>query len=158
MWFLSLVLLKMYVGHSFRDSLKEANRENDPFSRVKWQKIIDSVVFSQQKVVHKPDFLNILARELKEIDQQSHLSLQNVKNLRRKYEIQEEFRHRSGQALYQNRVQSLVITSLYIFSVVFILNRYGLQSVMNVLILSVSLFLVGFAGVWLMGRRIRWKH
>ena len=156
--FLSLVLLKMHVGHSFRDSLRHANRENDQFTRPKWQKLIDSVVFSQQEIVHEHEFLNILARELRNIDRQDYSSFKSVQNLRKKYEIEDEFRHRSGQALYQTRTQSLVITGLYVACVYFVVNRYGFNAVMDILIISLGLFFLGLMGTWFLGRRIRWKH
>ena len=156
--FLSLVLLKMHVGYSFRDSLRYANGENDRFTQLKWQKLIDSVVFSQQEVVHEHKFLNVLAWELKDIDKQDHLSFKNVKNLRRKYEIEDEFRHRSGQALYQTRTQSLIIGGLYIVSVYFIVNRYGFISVLDTLVISLGLFFFGLIGTLFLGRKIRWRH
>lgn len=156
--FLSLILLKMHVGHSFRDALRLANYENDPFTQGKWQKLIEYVVFSQQNVPQPHKFLNDLALELRNIDEQGHSTLKSVQNLRKKYEILDEFRHRSKQALYQTRTQSLVVTGLYFASIYFVIHRHGTSSIINMLMISLSLFFLGLVGTLLLGRGIKWKH
>lgn len=156
--FLSLILLKMHAGHSFRDSLRLANHENDPFTQRKLQKLIEYVVFSQQKVSQSHKFLDDLAKQLRNIDEQGHSILQSVHNLRKKYEIEDEFRHRSKQALYQTRTQSLIITGLYLASIYFTVNRYPFDMIIDVLMISLCLFSLGFIGTLFLGRNIRWKH
>ena len=156
--FLSLVILKMHVGHSFRDALQWANRENDPFMQSKWNKIIGSVVFSKQPMKHEHRFLTTLVQNLKSIDEQSHLSLQGVQNLRRKYEIEDEFLHRSRQALYQTRAQSFIMFGMYVAAFGFMVMRYGFHSMVDIFMISLGLFFSGFMGTLLLGRKMRWKH
>ncbi|RYZ75511.1 MAG: hypothetical protein EOP05_07645 [Proteobacteria bacterium] len=155
---LSVVILKMKSGRSFRQSLLETTSECSPHLRAKLTEIINVVAFSQQnKLVSRDVFVRELVDEFMLIDQQPHASMRRLNVLRDKLRIEEDFRRRSGQVLSRLRAQSLVMCGLYLAVFMFMIWKFGWQRNVQALTISMLLFSIGVMWMWIGGRRLKWK-
>lgn len=155
---LSVVILKMKSGRSFRQSLLETTSECSPHLRAKLTEIINVVAFSQQnKLITRDLFVRELVDEFILIDQQPHASMRRLNVLRDKLRIEEDFRRRSGQVLSRLRAQSLVMCGLYLAVLAFMIWKFGWQRNVQALTISMILFSTGVLWMWAGGRRLKWK-
>ena len=158
---LSILILKMKSGRSFRSCLIEASNECDPRVRVKLSEIASVVAFSQQEKSHQTTlndpFMRELIEEFRLIDQNPHASLRRLSVLREKIRVEDDFRRRSGQILARLRAQSLVMCALYAAVFIFMVMHFGFHANARALSFSAMLFLCGTAWMWLGGRRLKWK-
>ena len=156
--FLNKIILQMRSGNSFRQAVVRANETNSSFVRTKMDDIMKIVVFSQHSsTVTKSSFVDFIISEFKLVDTHSHRSLQRLLNLRKKIQIEEEFRHRSGQVLNQIRLQSTVITVLYSALLIFVVVQYGFMKHSGIIYVSTFMFIVGLLFVFKLGRKLKWK-
>ena len=155
---LSILILKMKSGRSFRQSLIETTAECDQNVRVKLSEIASVVAFSQQgKTAQSDPFMRELIEEFRLIDQQPHSSLRRLSVLREKIRVEDEFRRRSGQVLARLRAQSLVMCVLYLAVFIFMVMKFGWSANARALTASLMLFACGVAWMWAGGRRLSWK-
>lgn len=155
---LSLVLLKMKSGHSFRHSFNETIKESDAKIRSILSEIASVVAFSQQENQRKFDpFIVEMVEELTVIDRQPHAAAKRLETLRERLKVENEFRRRSGQVLSRIRAQSLVMTVLYAAILIFMSLKFGFRANTNVICASSFLFACGSVWMWLGGRGLRWK-
>lgn len=155
---LSLIILKMKSGRSFRHSIAEVASESDRDVRAKLTEIASVVAFSQQNQASQSDaFTRDVIEEFKLIDQQPHASLRRLSVLREKIRIEDDFRRRSGQVLSRLRAQSLVMCVLYLAVFIFMVSKFGWRENASALSLSVGFFMCGVVWMWLGGRRLKWK-
>jgi hypothetical protein len=154
---LSILILKMKSGRSFRASLIEATSECDQRLRVKLSEIANVVAFSQQEKSHNDPFMRELIEEFRLIDQQPHASLRRLSVLREKIRVEDDFRRRSGQVLARLRAQSFVMCVLYGFVFAFMCWHFGFRDNARTLCYSTMFFLCGTAWMWIGGRKLTWK-
>jgi hypothetical protein len=155
---LSILILKMKSGRSFRQSLSEAVSECDRDVRVKLSEIASVVAFSQQgKAAQSDPFVRELIEEFRLIDQQPHASLRRLTVLREKIRVEDEFRRRSGQVLARLRAQSLIMCVLYLCVFIFMVLHFGWRANSRALGASIMCFGCGAVWMWLGGRRLKWK-
>ncbi len=155
---LTLILLRMKAGKSFRLALAEAIEDTDPRWRPMFVEIRELVVFSQQTEARAmPEFHRALVTELRAADTTPHAAIRRLENFRDRIRIEDDFRHRSGQVLRQIRAQSALLAGLYIAVFAFVARQFGWQEHVRLLFASACLFLTGLAWIWLGGRRIKWK-
>jgi Flp pilus assembly protein TadB len=158
---LSILILKMKSGRSFRSSLIEATSECDQRLRVKLSEIANVVAFSQQEKSTTKDqndpFMRELIEEFRLIDQQPHSSLRRLSVLREKIRVEDDFRRRSGQVLARLRAQSFVMCVLYACVFAFMCWHFGFKANARALCVSAMCFLCGTAWMWIGGRRLKWK-
>lgn len=156
--YLDRMLARIRTGKTLRTALKMLEEEEEGFFRAKLAQIRSYVVFLQHtEMKNQRGVLVEIVHELRAIDQQQHQSLTRLKNLRRKLSVEFEFRRRSGQVLYQIRLQAWILTGLYLALLVFVLIRDGTNLDLEWVVLS--LFLFGMGLIWLsrMGRGVKWK-
>jgi hypothetical protein len=155
---LSILILKMKSGRSFRQSLLETTSECEKSVRVKLSEIASVVAFSQQgKTAQSDPFMRELIEEFRLIDQQPHSSLRRLSVLREKIRVEDDFRRRSGQVLARLRAQSLVMCFLYLAVFIFMVMKFGWSANARALTASTMLFACGVAWIWIGGRRLKWK-
>lgn len=155
---LSVLILKMKSGRSFRQSLIEASAESEPRVRAQLSEIASVVAFTQQENRTQTDpFVRELIEEFRLIDQQPHASLCRLSVFREKIRIEDDFRRRSGQVLSRLRAQSLVMCGLYVAVFVFMTTKFGFRDNANALLMSILSFSIGSMWMWLGGRRLKWK-
>lgn len=155
---MTLIILKMKSGRSFRSALTETVAESDSSMRAKFSEIASVVAFSQQEKMAQSDpFVRELVDEFRLIDQQPHASLRRLTVFREKIRAEDEFRRRSGQILARLRAQSLVMCGLFGAVLIFMITRFGFQANLRIYLTSSALFLAGVAWMWMGGRRLVWK-
>ena len=154
---LTIVLLKMKSGRSFRHSLAEVVSESDTHSRVKLSEIASSVAFSQQRKGESSDsFVRELVQELTVVDQQPHMAMRRLETFRDKLRTEDDFRRRSGQVLARIRAQSIVMSGLYIAVFAFMIAKFGWGANARLFIGSLFLFSAGALWLWFGGRKLKW--
>jgi Flp pilus assembly protein TadB len=155
---LSLVILKMKSGHSFRESFAQAIDESGEELQSILSEIASVVAFSQQENGHRFDpFITEMVEELTLIDRQPHAAVKRLDTLRNRLKVENEFRRRSGQVLSRIRAQSLVMTVLFVAILVFMSVKFGFHRNASVIGVSATLFACGSAWMWLGGRNLKWK-
>lgn len=156
---LTLILLKMKSGKSFRQSLGESVDECGHVHRAKLAELANVVAFSQQKQLADLDdlFIREMTEELIRVDRSPHSAIRRLTVLRDRLRIESDFRHRSGQVLAQIRAQSLIMSGLYVAVLVFAINRFGWRNNSDIMMASIALFAIGAAWIWYGGRRMQWK-
>ncbi len=155
-------ILSMKMGSGFRSAFQKAiERSEDIYFRKKLGDLMQSVVFSQQVTEGQSVFprgsLGEWCREFRKIDQQGHRAVERLENLRRKLQIENDFRRRSGQLLAQLHLQSGLLALLYLFLMVFVMAQFGFLSNWKLILLSFTLFLIGLVLSYLLGGKIKWK-
>ncbi len=155
---LSIILLKMKSGRSFRQSLSEVTAETQPRWRAKLSEIASVVVFSQQntRMIADP-FVAEIVQELSLIDRQPHAAARRLRVYRDKLRTEEDVRRKSGQILSRLRAQSLVMLGLYLAITVFMINKFGWVANRSLICASMFLFAIGSVWMFMGGRKTRWK-
>ncbi|MBK8204138.1 MAG: hypothetical protein IPK68_18095 [Bdellovibrionales bacterium] len=155
---LDRLLILLRTGSGFRSAFDKIVEEEIGFNKAKLMQIRSSVVFSQHK--NGLSFGNNWTetmRELQRAHTNSHESLRRIENLRRKMKMEREFRHKSGQILFQMRIQAWILAGLYLALLVHVLFRDGSQLHLRWIVLSFVMFIIGLLWTLNMGRRIKWK-
>ena len=155
---LSLILLKMKSGKAFRQALLESVDESTPIARRKLAEIANVVSFSQQNKTRTFDFfLSEVMGELILVDQTPHSAIQRLTVFRDRLQIENDFRHKSGQAMAQARAQSFIMSLLYIALMVFVVRSFGYRGNERIIFSSLIFFLIGSVWIWTGGKGFRWK-
>ncbi len=154
--FVDRTILFVHAGKSFRHALERAHETGDVFTQQRTQKILDTVCFAQQA---RPSgaWIDGIVTEFRQIDQNPHKTLQRLDQLRRQLKIESVFRQKSEQVSLRFRVQSYVMSVLYIALLVFVVRVCELSRIWPVLLASIVFFVSGWSWVYLSGRRIKWK-
>ncbi|MCB0384085.1 MAG: hypothetical protein KDD43_01735 [Bdellovibrionales bacterium] len=156
--YLDRLLARMRAGSTLRSALEILEQEEEGFAQAKIAQIRASVVFLQHtESIMKESKMGELIRELRIAHHEPHQSVRRLRNLRRKLSVEVGFRRRSGQVLFQMRIQAWILSGLYLAMLVFVLIRDGTGPGVLWVVGSGIMFVCGL--VWLMqlGRRIRWK-
>jgi hypothetical protein len=155
---LTITLMKMRTGRSFRQSFSEVVTESRPSIRVKLSEIASVVAFSQQnKAISGDYFVSELVEELIRIDRNPHTAMKRLSVLRTKLKMEDDFRRRSGQVLARIRAQSYVMVGLYFAVAVFVIGKFGWRSNERVVLVSALVFALGQFWIWRGGRKMKWK-
>lgn len=155
---LTLILLRMKAGKSFRLALTDAIDESDPRWRPMLAEIRELVVFSQQTDTSSISrFTQSIVSEFRAADQTPHAAVRRLESFRDRVRLEDDFRHKSGQILRQIRAQSVLLGGLYVAVFVFVTHQFGWVDHSRLLFLSVILFLSGLGWIWFGGRRFKWK-
>ena len=155
---LSLIILKMKSGKSFRQALLETADESSPSTRAKLSEIVNVVSFSQQNTTRAQDqFVCEVIDELIKVDETPHSAIQRLSVFRDRLQIENDFRHKSGQAMAQARAQSLIMSFLYVALLFFVVSRFGFRGNERIILLSALLFAIGATWIWSGGRGFKWK-
>ncbi len=158
---LSQIILNMKMGNSFRQSLRFSMGMSQTQMTNAMVQVYDLVVFSPQKEVLEWGwghvFLSEVVTEFRKIDQTRHKSVEKVENYRRKMDILEKFRRKSGRIRGQIHLQVTLMTIIY--AAVFAFNAYMFPLYRYKMLITASIFfyLIGLLCVLLIGRRVRWN-
>ena len=157
-FFLDRLLILLRTGWGFRSAFDRIVEEENGFEKAKLMQFRSSVVFSQHKdemvLSHS---LGEAIREMRRAYGDAHESVRRMENLRRKLKMEHDFRHKSGQILFQIRLQSWILIGLYIALLVIVLVRHGFKFHVGWLLFSLLLFTIGITWTFSIGRRIKWK-
>lgn len=157
-FFLDRLLILLRTGWGFRSAFDRIVEEECGFEKAKLMQFRSAVVFSQHKnELAMNHSLGESIREMRRAHSYPHESVRRIENLRRKLKMEHDFRHKSGQILFQIRIQSWILLGLYIALLLIVLIRQGFKLHVSWLLLSLLLFTIGIAWTFSIGRRIKWK-
>ena len=148
--------LMMQSGLSFRDALKSGLSYYQGPMHALFSEIFRSISFSQENFCEDPFTLEII-RDLKEIDQLPMNPLEHIHLLCHRLELTRKFEEKSNKVLYQIRVQSALMTFLFVGLMIYVLSSFPLKEVIFLVTIASFLFLSGLLWVFLDGRRARWN-
>jgi hypothetical protein len=154
--FIDRVILQVRSGHNFRNSLEVSNTKTPDSSRIKVEKIIEAVHFSQ-KVDTANDFVREIFEELSSVQRFPHKTLDRLCAYRRKIKIEDDFRRRSGRIVRQVRIQITFLLIMYCGVLFFIVSRFGFLPNLKIILWSLGLFGLGIAGFFYLGVNKQWK-
>lgn len=97
------------------------------------------------------------ARELCRIQNEPHLALARLENLREVLRKSDDFRRKSGQATRQTAIQSVVMLLLYAALLIFTIARGGWRANSDLVLWSVLFTAIGVISMTFLAQKTRWK-
>jgi hypothetical protein len=156
--FVRRVYLKTSSGKSPMDAVITVCQENDDSFSDFNKSLLNLVSFRQQI-----DDKNLENYQLKLVHwvflltQNPVNALEKIKSMEEKLIIENDLRRRSGQALLGLKIQSLIMTILYLIAVMFVSSTYGLLKNWHYVLMSMVIFVLGLIWVFRLGRGIKWN-
>jgi hypothetical protein len=158
--FLSVVILKMQVGHSFQSSLELALTNEKWKHREVLKHIFENVVFTQQEVSRKSgpfaSFVDRILKEFSLIQSNQHQAIDRLCNFRNNLRAELFFSRKSRQIWIYFGYQLLILSSIYILILIFIVREYGFIRFQAVFFLSFTCYFMGIFSVYILGRKKHW--
>ncbi len=154
--FLDRTILQVRSGQSFSNSLELSNIKTPVQSKIKLEKIIEAVHFSQ-KIETTNEFLAEIFEEMSSVEHFPHKTLDKLCSFRRKIKIEEDFRRKSGRIVRQVRIQIVFLVVMYSCVLTFIISRFGFRENFKIIFISLALFVLGIVGFFYFGVRKQWK-
>ncbi|MDE0151504.1 MAG: hypothetical protein OXK80_03265 [Bdellovibrionales bacterium] len=156
--FLSLLdftIARMKMGNSFREALNQGIESIDS----KWVKedlkeLRDRIVYSQDIKLHQAKEFLFAFKTFKQVDKDPQ-PLTRLHYIREAMKIEDLFRKKSHQALLQVRLQSAIMSILYLALFIFVIWYHKAQF-LTLMLVSLCLFITGSALIFILGRKIRW--
>lgn len=155
--FLDQILMSLQAGMSLRGAIQSIIDYEVGWEKIELTKAYSAMLLGAEKKHLRSQILTELFDELRLIDQKRAKTIEQIRSLRWRYEILENFRRKSGQVSQQTRIQSFVLTILYVALLLFSHRNFDLTKYIYLTVASVTLFLAGFALVFILGRKISWK-
>ncbi len=119
---------------------------------------LQAVAFSQHEAANfNSPILARFQKTMLSAESERHLACLHLENLRDEFSLMQHFRHKSGQATLQARMQSYICLGLYAFLSILLCSWVGWASVKAFFFPSLILMLIGWAGLHLAGRKRSWK-
>lgn len=154
---LDSVILGLQTGKSFRFSLQQAIENQQGWIRHQLQEVFDSLSMSENVIAAKSALIKDFQSEILQIDRSNVRCLEQVRALRRRYKMQEEFRRRSGQITQQIKMQAIIVTALFLALLIFVIAQFGFHAHRFLIFSSTMIFFGGLLWIFFMGRRMKWK-
>lgn len=154
--FMDRLILHVRSGQSFRNSLEVSNAKTPVPSRLKVEKIIEAVYFSE-KIETSSVFVREIFEELMSVQRFPHKTLDRLCAFRRKMKIEDDFRRKSGRIVRQVRIQITFLLFMYGSVMSFVIVRFGFSENMKVILWSLVLFGMGLVGFFYLGVKKQWK-
>jgi hypothetical protein len=155
---LNEIIVRMSGGASFRQAFLKCIEGLNAHSQKFWREIFEIVTFSQQiPVSYSSDFRNLILKEFREADQKPQSALRKLKIFRRRYNLMQNFRHRSGAMTKQTRLQCYIMIGLYLFLSAIVLWNFEWRKSIEMILLSAGLFGAGSLWTLSVGRRLKWN-
>jgi hypothetical protein len=154
--FLDRVILFVQAGKSFRVALERSHEAGDVFTQQRTLKILESVCFAQQ-TTSTGTLGDFIVSELRQIDLNAHKTLPRLEQLRRQIKIESDFRQKSEQISLRFRIQSYVMSALYLAILAVVTRVCEISRIWPLILASNVFFTAGFVWVYMTGKRIKWK-
>lgn len=151
------VILGLQTGKSFRISLQQAIENQQGWIRHQFQEVFDSLSMSENVIGAKAALIKDFQLEVLQIDRANVRCLEQVRALRRRYKMHEEFRRRSGQLTQQIKMQAIIVTALFLALLIFVIAQFGFREHRFLIFTSTTIFFGGLLWIFFMGRRMKWK-
>ncbi|MBX3020586.1 MAG: hypothetical protein KF799_02825 [Bdellovibrionales bacterium] len=152
--FIDRWILNMRFGNSVKSAWAAALRDESPAL----QALLTAFNNGRAKVRGNHVLLSAQAAlEIEEILAGAHAPLERLQHLRRDLRKSSEFRRKSGQAVRQTAIQSLVMLVLLFALATFTVQRYGWTRSADFVTLSTLLSAIGVAWMCILARKSRWN-
>ncbi len=155
--FLDQVVLSVQSGDSLRNSIRSVSDREKSWKRFELQRAYTQFILAEKPAPLRSAALQALFEELRFIDQGRVRTLEQLKSLRWHYKVQEDFRRRSIQVTQQTRIQTFVVTLLYLALLAFNIFHFGFFENIKLVLFSMTFFVAGVCLVFILGRRVKWK-
>lgn len=149
------IILEMRMGRSFRESFQKSS-----LGQPKWvQKLFDELLtaFVLRQAISAREIDEGMLRELRDVFLASLKQLDRLRSLRRRLKIERDFRQKSRKALIQVRMQSLILSLLFVPLLIYQLWNRGWVEQKAIVTVSTVLFVAGAWWIVGAGRRYQWK-
>ena len=156
--FLNEVLLHMRSGKAFRSAINITNQRKHKVFKQRISDIMEILIYSEDSnsSLASP-FVTRILYEFKKADLQPHNSLKRLIHFKTKLKREDNFNKQSKRVLSHIRLQSLLLTLLYSFLLLFTFLRYGFKSNAKIIFVSFLIFSSGIALFFLIGQKFKWK-
>ncbi|PIS10738.1 MAG: hypothetical protein COT73_07745 [Bdellovibrio sp. CG10_big_fil_rev_8_21_14_0_10_47_8] len=151
------VVLSMRSGKGFRTALFLYSETAPRHLSMILKDFLSSLQYQKHLKVSSDRRIQFFFYELAQIDQCLHKPIDRLKALRHRLMIEDSFRRKSRQAVLQVKMQSGIITGLYLLLLVYVHYEFGLSQQRSLVFCSSGLFLLGFIWVHRIGKRYQWK-
>ena len=152
---LDSVIVRMKMGLSFRESLQlSIDQIENSWIKESLKELQDRVVYAQNISTLPPGFHSAFY-VLKKIHQDHHQPLTQLQYIRNNLKIELLFLKKAHQALLQIRLQSIIMSVLYLGVLVFVIIYTGMEFI-NLILFSLLLFVLGSIFIFTIGRKIKW--
>ena len=155
LFLMDFTIARMKMGNSFREALNQGIESIDS----KWiqddlKELRDRMIYAQDiKLYQAKEFL-FAFKTFKQVDQDLQ-PLTRLYYIREAMKIEDSFRKKSRQALLQIRLQSIIMSVLYLALFIFVIFYYKTQF-LTLMLVSSCLFVIGSVLIFILGRKIRW--
>lgn len=149
------IILEMRMGRSFRESFQKCSVSRPDWMRKQFDELLTALAYRQ--AFSAPAISEQMVNELREVFGASMKQLERLKSLRRRLKIEMDFRQKSRRALVQVRMQSAILSLLFVPLLVFQLLSRPWDSQGHIILVSCLLFAVGTWWISLAGRKYKWK-
>ncbi len=155
LFLLDSTITRMKMGNSFREALAQGIESIDSgWVQDDLKELRDRIIYAQEIKKHQAKEFLFAFKTFKQADQDPQ-PLTRLHYIREAMKIEDLFSRKSHQALLQIRLQSLIMTILYLALFIFVLWYYQTQF-LTLMLFSLCLFVIGSVLIFILGRKIRW--
>lgn len=159
--FVSVVILKMQMGHSFVSSMEQALATETWRQKGLLSEIHRNVVFSQQVKIYKSgpfnSFVGKVVHEFHLIYFNQHQAIDRLCNFRKNLQAELFFRRRSRQIWTYFAYQLALLSFIYFALFIFIVREYGFFQFKTAFYYSFSLYFFGIVSLYFIIRGKKWR-
>lgn len=151
------LILGVQSGKSLQQSLEQCLKFKKNWEFHLWKELHE--ILQKRKALQqvKSEKKRRVFAEIVEIQQAQVRLLEQLKSVRHVVKQQNDFRRKSGAATQQIRVQSLILTLLFVSSLIFTLKNFGFYEYWKLILACSALFSLGLiVQSWLLRSR-KWK-
>jgi Flp pilus assembly protein TadB len=157
--FINHIILKLRSGAAFRTALQVAGQNLTQNSKIKVDKMVEMLNLPSDEI--KNNFLDDQAKDLltffRKTEQEIHLTLPRLIQLRSKLKVEDSFHSKMLRATGQLKAQAFILSSLYGCLFIAVIYRFGWANHKNIISLSLVLFAIGVFAILQQGRGYKWK-
>lgn len=151
------LLMNMKCGKAFRPSLEQASSEIPPgLLKNQVQNLLCELQMNNKRTFQEP-WVDTIYKELRQVDSLPHQAIAMLMSWRARKRLEYFFRRRSSQVAWQVRLQTIVVSFLYVMIWCWTDWQRVWRQMPLLAVSSLFLFLVGVIVIFTLGRRIKWN-
>ncbi len=153
--FLDFLILEMQSGRSFRGAFASVVEAQKGWIRFQLREILEMLLNKDRTSELDSNILKEFYHELFEIDRTQVSPLEQVRHYRAQVRSQTFFRQKSRLLTQQVRLQTYLLSAMYIAILLFDLFKYGFYQNQKLFTASIILFLSGSVWILKKGRDVK---
>ena len=147
-------ILNLRLGASLTGARARALHDEDPHVQRLLRPVFESGTLERRRhLLLSPAVL----REFEQLTRATHAGLERLETLRSHLRDESEFRRKSGQAVRQAAIQSVVMLIMLIALSIFTIHRYGWSRSGDLVTIAATLSLLGTVLMSRLTRKSRWN-